>query len=196
MSKALAVLQELKECASYWSEYDVPICIHARIDEAIAELLAQPEQEPNQDIANDIDYLITAFENGADADDYWRPISDLRDDLVTLKGQVPVRQILEAFPLLDEEGLDEEKHHCEWTLQQDRKRLHAMLAQHEQTKQEPKIEFKGLRLNGDSYSNRKPLSDNEIFNAWPPSKKSPCVHSFKAGVKFAEKAHGIGVDDE
>ena len=43
MSKALAVLQELKECASYWSEYDVPIGIHERIDEAIAELLAQPE---------------------------------------------------------------------------------------------------------------------------------------------------------
>ena len=47
MSKALAVLQELKECASYWSEYDVPIGIHERIDEAIAELLAQPEQTPD-----------------------------------------------------------------------------------------------------------------------------------------------------
>ena len=40
---------------------------------------------------------------------------------------------------------------------------------------------------------REHLSDNEIFNAWSPSKKSPCVHSFKAGVKFAEKAHKIGV---
>ena len=38
---------------------------------------------------------------------------------------------------------------------------------------------------------REHLSDNEIFNAWSPSKKSPCVYSFKAGVKFAEKAHGI-----
>ncbi len=45
MSKALAVLQELKECASYWSEYDVPIGIHERIDGAIAELLTQPKQE-------------------------------------------------------------------------------------------------------------------------------------------------------
>jgi hypothetical protein len=36
-------------------------------------------------------------------------------------------KILGAFPLFDDDGLDEEKHHCEWTLQQDRKRLHAML---------------------------------------------------------------------
>ena len=38
MSKVLAVLQELKECSYYWSDYDVPIGIHERIDEAIAEL--------------------------------------------------------------------------------------------------------------------------------------------------------------
>ncbi len=43
MSKVLAVLLELKECSDYWSEYAVPIGIHERIDEAIAELLAQPE---------------------------------------------------------------------------------------------------------------------------------------------------------
>jgi hypothetical protein len=41
--------------------------------------------------------------------------------------QAPVQQILEAFPLLDDEGLDQDEHHCEWALQQDRKRLHAML---------------------------------------------------------------------
>lgn len=59
------------------------------VDE-IQELLAQPEQEqePNQDIISDIEYLITAFENGADADEYWRPISELKEDLNTLKGQV------------------------------------------------------------------------------------------------------------
>jgi hypothetical protein len=44
MSKALAVLLELKESASYWSEYDVPIGIHERIDEAIEELTTKPEK--------------------------------------------------------------------------------------------------------------------------------------------------------
>jgi len=44
MSKVLAVLLELKECSDYWSDYAVPIGIHERIDAAIAELLAQPEQ--------------------------------------------------------------------------------------------------------------------------------------------------------
>ena len=43
MNKALAVLLELKESAEYWSEYDVPIGIHERIDEAILELTAKPE---------------------------------------------------------------------------------------------------------------------------------------------------------
>jgi hypothetical protein len=38
---------------------------------------------------------------------------------------------------------------------------------------------------------REPLSEDEIFNVWPPSKKVPCLSSFTAGVKFAEKAHGI-----
>jgi hypothetical protein len=44
MSKVLAVLQEVKECSYYWSDYDVPIGIHERIDAAIAELLAQPQK--------------------------------------------------------------------------------------------------------------------------------------------------------
>jgi polyphosphate kinase len=30
--------------------------------------------------------------------------------------------------LFDDESLDQEKHHCEWALLQDRKRLHAMLS--------------------------------------------------------------------
>ena len=46
----------------------------------IKELLAQPEIS-EQDLIRDIEYLITAFEDGADAEDYWRPICDLRDDL-------------------------------------------------------------------------------------------------------------------
>jgi hypothetical protein len=75
---------------------------------AIRDLLAQPEQteqterEPNQDIISGIEYLITAFENGAYAVDYWRDICDLRDYLINLKRQVstptPTRE-----PLSDEE---------------------------------------------------------------------------------------------
>lgn len=45
MSKALAVLLELKESAEYWSEYDVPIGIHEHIDEAIEELTTKPEKK-------------------------------------------------------------------------------------------------------------------------------------------------------
>ncbi len=47
------------------------------------------------------------------------------------QGSVPKEwrlRILSEFPLLDDDGLDQEKHHCEWSIQQDRKRLRSMLA--------------------------------------------------------------------
>ena len=53
LNKALAVLLELKDCSDLWCEYYVPIGIHYRIDEAIQELLAQPEQEPEAWILED-----------------------------------------------------------------------------------------------------------------------------------------------
>ena len=33
----LTVLEELDECAAYWSEYDVPLGLHDRIQSAIAK---------------------------------------------------------------------------------------------------------------------------------------------------------------
>lgn len=47
----------------------------------------------------------------------------LRAELAELRDKLKV-----CFPLLDEVGLDEEIHCCEWILQQERKRLHAALA--------------------------------------------------------------------
>lgn len=40
----LSVLQELKESASYWSEYDVPLGIVDRIDAAIAAATEMPAE--------------------------------------------------------------------------------------------------------------------------------------------------------
>ena len=40
--KLLAVCDELSACAEYWSEYDVPIGIVARLDAVIAEAKGQP----------------------------------------------------------------------------------------------------------------------------------------------------------
>lgn len=39
-----------------------------------------------------------------------------------------VETLEKGFPLLSDEGLDEVEHHCEWAVQQDRKRLHTILA--------------------------------------------------------------------
>lgn len=38
--------------------------------------------------------------------------------------------LAQEFPLLDDAGLDETTHHCEWAIQQERKRLHALLTAH------------------------------------------------------------------
>ena len=35
-----------------------------------------------------------------------------------------IKLLLAEFPLFEDEGLCEEEHHCEWSMQQDRKRLH------------------------------------------------------------------------
>lgn len=50
-------------------------------------------------------------------------IERLRAELAELRDKLKV-----CFPLLDEVGLDEEIHCCEWILQQERKRLHAAMA--------------------------------------------------------------------
>jgi len=80
MNKALVVLQELKECASYWSEYDVPISIHERIDEAIKELLAQLEQEPEPLLAETkIEWYGKGFRQGVNE---FAPPKPLTEDVI------------------------------------------------------------------------------------------------------------------
>jgi hypothetical protein len=71
-----------------------------------------------------------------------------------------VKQILDAFPLFDDDGLDEEEHHCEWALQQDRKRLHAMLT----TPPAQPAAWVGL-TEEDLYAVRVPMSPEEIARA-------------------------------
>ena len=63
-----------------WEDLDGDRDNYNSLCEEIEELLAKP-QSNEQDLIRDIEYLITAFEDGADAEDYWRPICDLRDDL-------------------------------------------------------------------------------------------------------------------
>jgi len=42
-----------------------------------------------------------------------------------------VEALEQGFPLFNDDGLDEVEHHCEWAIQQDRKRLHALIAAHQ-----------------------------------------------------------------
>lgn len=49
-----------------------------------------------------------------------------QETIETVKKQLDdlLSKLRTEFPIFQEEGLDEEEHHCEWTLLQERKRLH------------------------------------------------------------------------
>ena len=48
-----------------------------------------------------------------------------------------VKALEAAFPPLDDNGLDAELHHCEWSIQQERKRLHAAISAWRQARVKP-----------------------------------------------------------
>lgn len=70
--------------------------------------------------------------------------------------------LLDEFPLLDDEGLDEDEHPCEWVLQQDRKRLHAMLAA-AQARQHRRTPMKAMRAEQQGAA---VPSEREQFERW------------------------------
>ena len=45
----------------------------------------------------------------------------------TLNQRAFIGTLLNSFPLLNDDGLDETEHHCEWHIQQERKRLHTIV---------------------------------------------------------------------
>ena len=123
--------------------------------------------------------------------------------------EVTAMQILKEFPLLDDGGLDEEEHHCEWTLQQDRKRLHAMLntntapsQEQEPVKQRVKVLYEkdGIQtceILPDTHP-AQPLSYETVraeFRSYVDNNLDVDdgfrFVDFLEGVRYAEKAHGI-----
>lgn len=91
-----------------------------RVRKTISDYVAQPAQEP---VAVCKDSIVN-WVNGKAIDGwlYTHPAPHPAQEPV-----LNVEKIISEFPLLDDEGLDEDKHHCEWAIQQDRKRLHAMI---------------------------------------------------------------------
>ena len=110
MSKERELIKDMKillECTSMGGlQRNADVLIGRAI-----ELLAKPEpdQEPVawRDLITDIDYLITAFEDGADACDYWGDIINLRHDLKKVTLVVVQPEPLSGMKIL--EGLDIEK---------------------------------------------------------------------------------------
>jgi hypothetical protein len=132
----------------------------------------QSESVVTQDLISDIEYLITAFEQGANADDYWRPISGLRDDLNALKRQKPVAwkvNLIDHFQsLYDTEMLRTEEGEYLILLED------AICAVEEWSP--PKQE---------------PMTTQEISQGFRADKDATNAESYWAGVALAEKHYGI-----
>ena len=218
MSKALAVLLELKESASYWGEYDVPIGIHERIDEAIAELFTQPEQTEQEPVA----WKDRTYGNLHHVD--W-------GDSMPLYASPPKREALsskEIANFLDSKDEDdfEISHEYEqepdyedgpefkgWDKRSGTQEPVAWITEWEQKQVSTSI-FKDQTLRRVSFT--KSNAPSAVLNHIPlytaPKKREPLSNTeveqttknmsefgadmFKAGIAAAERAHGIGVDDE
>lgn len=108
-------------------------------------------------------------------------VTDIDVGEIAQPAQEPVLnvvKILNEFPLLDDEGLDEDKHHCEWTLQQDRKRLHAMLKTHPA----PAIEQEPVAVCKDSIVN---WVNGKAIDGWLYTHPAP--HLAQEPVAFTNK---------
>ena len=157
MSKVLAVLLELKECAEYWSEYAVPIGIHERIDEAIAELLAKPQKNRLIEVYSDL--LKSLIENdGAglkelkafDLETYnkLKDIFGARPDIYQFRSKLIDDKDWGHWILCNKtsyEGYKNNPTFQQWTYQVRKPRVRP-----ERTELNQKS-FRGLELSGDSY---------------------------------------------
>lgn len=110
-----------------------------------------------------------------------------------------VEKIINEFPLLDDEGLDEDKHHCEWAIQQDRKRLHAIIknthpAPHPAQEPVARIEVFNLLTKNGAFAikeewlwNIRYINSKGIIRKFPneyPSEKKYAIQSAKYWADF------------
>ena len=76
MIEVIELLKRASTCAFYAD--------NIALYEDINYYLEHPGTETSNDLINDINYLITKFEDGKDANDYWRDMSDLRYNLINV----------------------------------------------------------------------------------------------------------------
>ena len=198
MSKALAVLLELKESASYWGEYDVPIGIHERIDEAIAELFTQPEQTEQEPVAWK-DRTYGNLHHYRHAPSEAMALTREIQELLAQPEQEPDYEDGPEFKGWDKRSGTQEP--VAWITEWEQKQVSTSI-------------FKDQTLRRVSFT--KSNAPSAVLNHIPlytaPKKREPLSNTeveqttknmsefgadmFKAGIAAAERAHGIGVDDE
>lgn len=96
----------------------------------LAKVIAERDRA-NQQIRNNatnLQFVQDAFNaNHPAMDGQWGADLSLGAKLLWLWSQESYLAVVRDFPLFDENGLDPEEHCCEWSLNQDRKRLHDWL---------------------------------------------------------------------
>ena len=173
MSKVLAVLLELKECSDYWSDYAVPIGIHELIDAAIAELLAQPEQDATTDKPTATATAGAVMPNGVCVSNVYDAYEAGRQSAMVEQKPEQIKQKQEAvrYEYQDSDG--------EWQQFESKERYI-----NNQKWGEP------TRVLYTSLPKREPLTGKEISQTTKGMSEFG-ADMFKAGIAAAEKAHGI-----
>lgn len=115
------------------------------------------------------------------------------------KGETLRESLFREFPLLEDHGLDEVEHHCEWNIQQERKRLHALLNKPPAVAVNQQL-FSALQLFIDTVE--EPPEANCSCHIAPPcgdcvnySQLREAFEEGRAAISAAEAAKGICFND-
>jgi len=174
MIDVIELLKRASTCAFYAE--------NIKLYEDINSYLEDPGAETSNDLINDINYLITAFENGADADDYWGDISDLRYNLLNVEEALFRKLVQEPVAWMYER---EHENFTELTLSVGfEKNFDGITTPLYEIP--PKCEP----------SKREPLINDVIKKELTHQISFVYRDAFVDGILYAEQQHGIGVKDE
>lgn len=179
--------QELKR-ASTCAYYADNIALYDDIN----YYLEHPGTETSNDLINDINYLITKFEDGKDANDYWRDISDLRYNLLNVGEALFAPPKPEQEPVAWMYDLDMMIHPIANTRSQ---RFGELTSIDPTNRQQDAVNIRPLYI-APAKREQEPLSFGEIEDGRDNNKSYGYTCGFEDGVRWAEQQHGIGVSNE
>ena len=118
-------MSDVKRCAACGKENPVSemkVCMHHQMHRYVCDSKCMTDfyNPPKKPADAGLEAKVAALE---------AELAKLRagQECQTLNQRAFIGTLLNSFPLLNDDGLDETEHHCEWHIQQERKRLHTIV---------------------------------------------------------------------